>query len=250
MKIALTIDVEADWGGRGDTIDALRLMVSPLLDLLDSIDAKATFFISSGIAHEIKEMILQMDAMGHEIASHGHDHNLLYSILSKNELYDQAGKSKEILEDIVGHSIIGFRTPQFRKNRYSEEVLSSLKYLYDSSSVLVDLPGRYSKELHKNRALSEFPVGSIYRKLPAGVKWINLFGNHFPKGCKEIFVVYVHLFDLLSLYKTIHQYNSDIKIHVLLFYLARLGNPFKTLGEIASGSRPLRTMLPVVTGNG
>jgi hypothetical protein len=250
MKIALTVDVETDWGGRINTVDALRLMIPPLLDLLDSIDAKATFFISSDIAHEIKRLILQIDDMGHEIASHGHNHNLRYDLLSKNELYDQARNSKEILEDIVGHPIMGFRTPQFRKNRYTEEVLSSLQYLYDSSSVLVSLPGRYHKESYKNEVLSEFPVGSIFRKLPAGVKWINLFGNHFPKEFKEIFVVYVHLFDLLPMYKTILRYSPDIKIHVLLFYLARLGNPLKTLEKISRGSMPLCTMLPAVTNNG
>lgn len=250
MKTALTIDVETDWGGRVDTVDALRLMIPPLLDLLDSIDAKATFFISSEIAHQISGLILQIDDMGHEIASHGHDHNLRYDLLSKNELYDQARKSKEILEDIIGHSIMGFRTPQFRKNRHTEEVLSSLQYLYDSSSVLVSLPRRYSKESYKNEVLFEFPVGSIFRKLPAGVKWINLFGNHFPQGRENIFIVYAHLFDLLPLYKTMRQYNSDIKTHVLLYYLARLGSPLRTLEKIARGSSPLYTMLPAVTSNG
>ena len=243
-KVALTVDVETDWGGRVQTVYALRLMIPVLLDLLERVNAKATFFISSEIAYEIKDLLLQIYSMGHEIASHGHDHNLQYNLLSKNELHNQAKKSKEILEDIIGHSIIGFRTPQFRKNRYTEEVLLHLNYLYDSSSVLTSLPGRYHKELYKNKILPEFPVSSIYQRLPAGVKWINLFGNHFSRDSRELFVSYVHLFDLVPIFKMLMHYNGSIKIYVLLFYLARLGSPLRTLEKIANGSFPLCDMLP------
>lgn len=241
MGIILTVDFEADWGGRVNTIHAIDKMTGPLLEALDSVGAKATFFVSAEIAGAAAGWVRAIAAAGHEVASHGHRHNLRYDLLSRAELFEQGKRSKEILEDMTGEPVWGFRTPQFRKNPHTEETLVELGYRYDSSSVLANLPGRYRKAQHKNRNLPEFSVASIYRLFPAGIKWINLLGSQYSgKGSQ---IVYVHLFDLLRLTDTVRAASPEIGKHVLLFYLARLGSPLRTLERLVGGSVTLRSLL-------
>ena len=239
----VTVDFESDWGGRAESIHAIDKMTGPVLDALDEAQAKATFFVSTEIAEAAKPWLKKIAAAGHELASHGHHHKPHYDQLSKDELREQLKRSKGILEDIGGEAVSGFRTPQFRKNAHTEEVLTELGYLYDSSSVLIDLPGRYRRSQYQNKSLPEFPVAQIHSRFPAGVKWINLMG--FGRPPKEApSVVYVHLFDLMRMRETLQLASSDIDLRVLMFYMARRGSTFRTLQGLLHGSTTLRSLLP------
>lgn len=239
----VTVDFESDWGGRADSIHAIDRMTGPVLESLDRSQARATFFVSTEIAEPAKPWLKKIAAAGHELASHGHLHKPHYDQLSKDELREQLKRSKGILEDIGGTAVSGFRTPQFRKNVHTEEVLAELGYSYDSSSVLVDLPGRYRRSQHQNEKLPEFPVAHLYGRFPAGVKWINLMGFG-RSSIKDAAVVYVHLFDLMAMRETLQLAGSDTDWRVLMFYLARRGSPFRTLQGLLEGSATLRSLLP------
>ncbi len=242
MGIILTVDYESDWGGRVKSIAALEKTTGPLLAFLDKAGVRITFFISTEIADRAEGFLRSLSSAGHEIASHGHDHCRRYDMLSRREFHHQAKQSKEILENIVGKPVLGFRTPQFRKNPHTEEVLVELGYRYDSSNVSTGLPGRYKKNQHSGRALPEFPVAALHRCLPAGLKWVNLFGGLSPSQGPTI--IYAHPFDLLSAADTFRFLSRETGLPAFLFYMARIGSPFHTLKKLPILSKTLCSCLP------
>jgi len=239
--ICLTVDYECDWGGRVPSTYAIEKMTDTVLAIFNEYGTKGTFFISTETAEATKPHILSIAREGHEIASHGHEHTVHYDTLTKDELTYQLSTSKKILEDMTGEEVLGFRTPQFRKNKYTEEALLENGYKYDSSSVQVSLKSRYDAMQYTNGLLPSFPVSALYGKLPAGVKWANLFGGALSPQQPQ--VVYVHLFDLLSIADTLRQYKKGISLSVLMFYMARRGSILTTLESFSMNSNSLKYFL-------
>lgn len=237
----ISVDYEFDWGGRIKTSKAIERVTIPLLECLERAEAKATFFVSAETVSSTTPMLKAILGAGHEIASHGFHHDLKYDTLSHQELKEEIRSSKEALEDAIGIQVVGFRTPQFRKSRYTEELLSDLGFLYDSSSVNTSLKGRYEHRQHEYGILPEIPVSTIYGRFPAGIKWINLLGAKFDPD--EVRVIYLHPFDLLSMFDTLRSYTKGISPVVLAFYLARLGSPLSTIELVAKGSVTLASII-------
>jgi len=72
---------------------------------------------------------------GHEIASHGYDHRLIYQ-MTPDQFREDSRKSKRILEDIIGEKVIGYRAPSYsmiKKSLWALAILSEEGYHYDSS---------------------------------------------------------------------------------------------------------------------
>ena len=209
-SIAVTVDVESDWGGRADTCHGMQEGLPFVLNILKRFDIKATFFISGEVIANNKDMICEIKKSGHEIASHSFKHNMDYGKLSKEELFNQINRSKELIEDEIGVKPVGFRTPQFRINDYLFDVLSDLGFKYDSSMVRGILPTRYSglsipsEPFFKNGIL-EIPISTMpYIRVPMGLLWINAMGvNMFRFLLKRAkspnpITLYLHPFDLLQ----------------------------------------------------
>lgn len=242
-KVAVTIDYEFDWGGRVKSAFAIESMTDKVLNIFENCNTKGTFFISTETANKTKKNILDIYNAGHEIASHGHNHNVEYDKLSKNKLDYEISTSKKILEDMISDKIYGYRTPQFRKNKYTEELLLKNHYIYDSSSVSTNFLDRYKKNQFQDGEIVNFSVSSIFGKLPAGVKWINLVGNHIKKE-NDITVIYLHLFDLLPIKEIINLYDKQIISKVVMaFYITRVGNILNTLKKLSTNSKPLKEFL-------
>lgn len=239
--VCLTIDYERDWGGRVQGTYAIEKMTDKVLEIFDEYGTRGTFFISTETVGATKSQILAIAKAGHEIASHGHDHNVKYDLLTREELAYQAKTSKNILEDLTGKSVLGFRTPQFRKNEYTEEVLSECGYVYDSSSVSISFRGRYAANQHSKGIMKSFPVSSIYNKFPAGIKWINMLGKGKLSGNPPI--VYLHLFDLLDLSDTIGARHRNISYLTQAFYFARIGSNIKSMKYFIANSHSIIKLL-------
>ena len=210
-SIAMTIDVESDWGGRADTCHGIQEGLPFILNTLNEFKIKATFFISGEIVKNNKNIICEISESGHEIASHSFKHNMDYNKLSKEELFNQINLSKELIEDEIGIKPSGFRTPQFQINDYLFEVLSDLDFKYDSSTVRGILPTRYSglstpSEPFLKNGILEIPTSTMpYIRLPMGLLWINVVGFNIFRFLSErinfadVIVLYLHTFDLLDI---------------------------------------------------
>jgi polysaccharide deacetylase family protein (PEP-CTERM system associated) len=130
--------------------------VHRILDLLDSINTpnasrlapngsiKGTFFILGWIAERIPNLVREIQSRGHEIASHGYGHELCCK-QSSDELRVDLVKSKELLEDIAGTPVYGYRAPSFSISDHVLELIRDAGYLYDSSFNSFGLNKRYGK---------------------------------------------------------------------------------------------------------
>ncbi|MDQ6768390.1 MAG: DUF3473 domain-containing protein [Gemmatimonadota bacterium] len=118
----------------------LDVGLRPLLDILSEHDSRATFFVLGWIADRHPELVRDISARGHEVASHGSDHRLV-TALTKTEFRESVRTSKSTLEDIIGRPVVGYRAPNFsigRRDEWAFEILVEEGYRYDSSI----FPGR------------------------------------------------------------------------------------------------------------
>ncbi|HEY3114085.1 MAG TPA: XrtA system polysaccharide deacetylase [Gemmatimonadaceae bacterium] len=113
----------------------VELGVRLLLDLLSEHDAGATFFVLGWVAERAPALVREIAQRGHEIASHGSDHQRVTE-LSPDQFRESVRRSKGILEDTVGLSVFGYRAPSFsimRGGEWALEILVEERYRYDSS---------------------------------------------------------------------------------------------------------------------
>jgi polysaccharide deacetylase family protein (PEP-CTERM system associated) len=83
-----------------------------ILDILNQAQVKATFFVLGWIAERHPELVKEIAAQGHEIASHGYQHDLIYD-LGPNGFRQDLQKSINLLNAITGSSVLGYRAPSF-----------------------------------------------------------------------------------------------------------------------------------------
>ncbi len=120
----------------------LEVGLRSLLDILSEHDSLATFFVLGWIADRHPELVRDISARGHEVASHGSDHRLV-TTLTKTEFRESVRTSKSSLENIIGRPIVGYRAPNFsigRRDEWAFQILIEEGYRYDSSI----FPGRGS----------------------------------------------------------------------------------------------------------
>lgn len=106
-----------------------------ILDVLDSKNVKGTFFILGWIAKRYPELVREVARRGHEIASHGMSHKLIYK-QSHDEFRSETLDSKKLLEDIVQQPLLGYRAATYsitRQSLWALDTLVEAGYKYDSS---------------------------------------------------------------------------------------------------------------------
>jgi polysaccharide deacetylase family protein (PEP-CTERM system associated) len=164
-----------------------------ILDILDSFNIKATFFILGWVAERLPELTKEIHRRGHEIACHGYGHELIYEIGPERFRAD-IRRSKMLLEDQCGELVNGYRAPSYSitaKSLWALDILVEEGFRYDSSifPVMHDTYGipdaqRFPHQLQtKAGALAEFTLttlplhfGNKEVRLPiAGGGYLRLF---------------------------------------------------------------------------
>ncbi len=105
---------------------------------------KATFFILGWLAERLPNLVREIHARGHEVASHGYNHHRC-SRQSPEELRRDLNDSKKLLEDILGKPVWGYRAPSFSISDNILKIIEECGYLYDSSFNSFAMHGRYGK---------------------------------------------------------------------------------------------------------
>lgn len=150
--------------------------VSRLLDMLDEHDARATFFVLGWVAERAPEMVEEIVARGHEIASHGYGHELLYE-LSRDEAREDIKRSVAILEDLSGQRIRGYRAPSFSITDWGADILADAGFEYDSSLFRATAHDRYgSMSLDADSTFARLDNGLVEAQLPV----VSLPGFNVP----------------------------------------------------------------------
>ena len=136
---ALTIDFE-DWAQStiGTGMPITRRMVHStrrLLDLLDGSSVRATFFVLGRAAERFADLVREVQQRGHEIASHGYGHELVFDI-TPERFREDIRRSADQLEQITGRRPLGYRAPAFSitgKSLWAAPILAEEGFRYDSS---------------------------------------------------------------------------------------------------------------------
>lgn len=143
---ALTIDVEDyfqvsafapyvrrdEWDSRECRVER---NVGRILELLAARDVKATFFTLGWIAERYPQLVREIVAQGHELASHGYGHQRA-SDLDRAAFRDDVSRAKGILEALSGRAVRGYRAPSFSigtGNLWAFDVLAETGHQYSSS---------------------------------------------------------------------------------------------------------------------
>jgi polysaccharide deacetylase family protein (PEP-CTERM system associated) len=190
---AFTVDVE-DWYqvadfdavipfGDWDRYESRVLRnTERVLALLDEAGVKGTFFVLTWNAERHPEIVRTIAAQGHEVATHGYAHRIVYD-QTPEEFRADVARAKKTLEDIVGEPVLGYRAPSFSfttKSLWAPDVLLDLGLRYDSSifpvkDALYGLPDAdrfpYVLRERDGRKLIEFPITTtpfLGRNLPLG----------------------------------------------------------------------------------
>jgi polysaccharide deacetylase family protein (PEP-CTERM system associated) len=150
-----------------------------VLDLLSEYDVQATFFFLGSVARRSPALVAEAARLGHEVASHGDEHQRLFGI-EPAELEERLRRHKEELEDLAGVPVHGFRAPEFSitpRNRWALEVVREVGFTYDSSVYPTGIHDVYGiadapPHLHVlDSGLVEFPPPStavMGRRVPFG----------------------------------------------------------------------------------
>jgi polysaccharide deacetylase family protein (PEP-CTERM system associated) len=132
----------ADWERLPRRVEA---NTRKILDMLRVGGIKATFFFLGWIAERYPQLVREVVSEGHEIASHGYGHELLYE-MTPASFREDLRRSKELLEGITGSRILGYRGPSFSitpKSMWALDVLRDEGFLYDSSVFPISGHDRY-----------------------------------------------------------------------------------------------------------
>ncbi len=189
-----------------------------LLDLFDEHQVKATFFVLGWVAEREKGLVKEISDRGHEVASHGYSHQLVYN-QTPEVFREETVRSKGILEEIIQSPVLGYRAASYSitdKSLWALEILEELGFEYDSSIFPVhhdrygipDAPENPHKIKTKNGgSLIEFPLSAatvLGFKLPvAGGGYFRLYPYSLTKfGLNQInrqkkpFIFYLHPWEI------------------------------------------------------
>ena len=106
-----------------------------LLEMFARHNVKATFFTLGYVAETHPELVRQIANDGHEVACHSYHHRLIYH-QTPEEFRQDVRNSKQLLEDIIGVPVIGYRAPTYsitEKSLWALDILIEEGFKYDSS---------------------------------------------------------------------------------------------------------------------
>ena len=178
----------ADWDG----LDArVERNTDAVLALFAETGVTATFFTLGWVAQRHPALMRRIVASGHELASHGWDHQRVFTMTPAAFRADLA-HARGVLEDAGGVAVVGYRAPSFSidaRTPWAHAELAEAGYRYSSSVAPLahdhygwpDAP-RYAFRPLADASLVEVPVtvaqfgarrvatgGGFFRLLPAAL---------------------------------------------------------------------------------
>ncbi len=197
---ALTVDVEdyfqvsafsdrikrSDWDRLECRVEA---NTDKLLELFDEYSVQATFFVLGWVAERYPALLKRIHRAGHELASHGYWHQLVYDLTPESFAKD-LNDSREAIMNACGVEVTAYRAPSFsitKKSWWALSVLAELGFKTDSSIFPISGHDRYGvadakREIHDietdQGTIREFPPTAWTKgplQIPIGGGYFRLF---------------------------------------------------------------------------
>jgi len=106
-----------------------------LLAMFDEAGVKATFFVLGWVADRQPQLVREIAEGGHELASHGYSHRLVYD-QTADAFREDIRRAKRTIEDLGGQPVRGYRAPSYsitKRSLWALDVLVEEGYTYDAS---------------------------------------------------------------------------------------------------------------------
>ena len=106
-----------------------------LLDIFDEYRVRGTFFVLGWVGERHPGLVRRIAERGHEVASHGYAHRLVYD-QTHAAFREDVRRAKALLEDACGRPVAGYRAPSYSitpRSLWAIDVLIEEGYRYDSS---------------------------------------------------------------------------------------------------------------------
>lgn len=184
---------------------------SRILDIFAQHQVKATFFTLGWVAERYPQLVQRIVNEGHELASHGYEH-IRVTEQTPEQFRADIKKTKQMLEDLGGQAVIGYRAASYSivaSNLWALEVLEEEGYLYSSSIYPVkhDLYGipsapRFAFTPENTQKLLEVPITTL-----------KVLGRNLPCGGGGFFRLYPYQFS-----KWAYQYLNSVEKQPGIFY--------------------------------
>ncbi len=182
----ISIDVEdwpqSTWDRNLPITERAAQNTRRLLRLLGEENVQTTMFVLGKFAERFPEVVKEIQADGHEVACHGYGHLEVFR-QSPDEFFDDIRNSKDLLEQITGKPIKGYRAPDFSivpETLWALDMLAAAGFEYDSSIVPARLP-RYG--------IAGWPVLPVRVQLSSGssileapLPTFRVLGKDWPVG--------------------------------------------------------------------
>ena len=158
----------SSWEGRESRVEA---NTTRLLDLLDEFGVRGTFFVLGWVAHRHPRLVRDIAGRGHEIASHGYGHRLVYD-QTPEAFREDVRRAKGLLEDAGGAPVGGYRAPSFSvtaASLWALDILLEEGHWYDASIFPIrhdrygipDAPRHPHRRELKGGSLMEMPGATV-----------------------------------------------------------------------------------------
>lgn len=217
-----------------------------LLELLEVLDLRATFFAVGRLTREIDPSLWRAITARHRLGCHGYEH-LAVSALGPAGFRDDLHRAKAALEDASGQPVASFRAPYFSGedcDPWFGEALAAEGFRFDSSRRLGSPPRGFDGTFAvpgSGGTVAEVPLPSIgfgpKRLTIIGGTYLRLFplgvvGRLLERAERAGFVpmVYLHPYD-------IDPVASPLEYPAWGHWLARAGDRMRRTGRRTAGSK-------------
>ncbi len=253
-SVPFTMDVEdPDIHTDGSFVE----VVDQVLAWLETEKKPGSFFIVGELAKNYPAMVRRISEQGHELGLHGLEHVPVNS-LSEQQFSTDTQKGKNILEDISGKRLSGYRAPMFSitaATPWAPGILQSLGFSY-SSSVLPARNPRYSMS-DAPQAPFLWPCGLLEMPAPVtsclglrlpflGGIYFRYFPNRFIENAlarlpdDQAPWFYCHPYDFRFGKKYIHMRDTPLWVNTLLMLNRR--RAFEKMKKLFAGERASITL--------
>ncbi len=153
-----------------------------ILQTLEEHGVHGTFFVLGWVAKRYPSLVRRITAAGHEIASHGMNHTLIYD-QSPDTFREESRACKALLEEQVQAPVVGYRAATFsitKRSLWALEILAEEGFRYDSS-IFPIWHDRYGIA-HAPRLPYNVDLGGDGRLVELPPSTLKVWGHHLPVG--------------------------------------------------------------------
>ena len=114
-----------------------NIFVPHVLDVLDELNLKITFFIvgKDTESEDNNKYLRMITERGHEVGNHSYHHESWLQTYSYEKIEKEIREAEEAIERVTGQRTTGFRGPGFSWSKDLLKVLESRKYKFDASTL-------------------------------------------------------------------------------------------------------------------